>query len=317
MSTITTLEALQNSATTYAKDLLMMPATGAKDTLQHMTGIPNLKGNHVFGQLDGSAELGPYKSTRKASGDFKITPRELVMHLGNTAIEFDPNEVWGTIYGSLIARGESLKNVDIAKNILLFVGAKLGKNLNMAIWNAKYNASGDKTTDLFDGFDTITEAEVTATNLSTDNGNYIEVEAMTSANAIELLQKIYDACDDELKGQACKIYCTKDVYTAYCRNYQLLHGALPYNTEYKKTYLEGSDDLFEFCPLSSKKGSKYIHIAPKGNMVYGYGAGQYPGEQFGVEKYSSWMLTAEAAMAFGCQFRSLSKEMLMVAKVGE
>lgn len=52
-------------------------------------------------------------------------------------------------------------------------------------------------------------------------------------------------------------------------------------------------------------------------MVYGYGAGQYPGEQFGVEKYSSWMLTAEAAMAFGCQFRSLSKEMLMVAKVGE
>lgn len=317
MPTITTLADLQKSATTYARELLMMPATGAQATLQHMTGIPGLKGNHVFGQLDGLAELGPYKNTRKADGDFKITSRTLELFLGNTAINFDPNEVWGTIYGSLVHQGEALKQTDIARSIAMFVAAKLGKKLNMGIFSAKRNDGGDKTNELFNGFDTITETEITATNIQSDKGNYVEVAAITDDNAIEMLNKIYDAADDELKGQHCKIYCTPQIYTAYCRNYQLLHGSVPYNHEFKKTFLEGSDDLFEFCPLASKKGSKYIQISPQSNMKYGYGAGAYPGEKVAIEKYSSWMLTLEAAMAFGVQFESISPEALLVAKVGE
>lgn len=43
--TITTLEALQKSATRYEKELLIMPATSASATLQHMTGMPGLLGN--------------------------------------------------------------------------------------------------------------------------------------------------------------------------------------------------------------------------------------------------------------------------------
>ena len=91
---------------------------------------------------------------------------------------------------------------------------------------------------------------------------------------------------------------------------------MPYNTEFKKTYLEGSDGLAEFVPLSSKKGSSYIHIAPQSNMCYGFGAGVNPAERMAVEKYKPWMLTLEAVMSFGVQFRSIAKEHLLVAKVG-
>lgn len=315
-NSITTLGALQKSATQYEKELLIMPTIAAGATLQHMTGMPGLKGNVVLGQLDGDAEIGPYKSTRSAQGSFKITPRELEIFLGNCAYSFDPNDVWGTIYGSLVAQGESLKTVDVNKYILMFVAGKLGKKLNQSLWSAKRNASGDTTKDLFNGFDTITEIEQEAGNLATDKSNYLELAAaITSANAIDTFQQIYDAADDELQGQAVKIYCSKDVYNAYNRNYQLLHGALPYNTEYKKTFLEGTDNLWEFCPLVSKKGSNYIHIAPQSNMVYGYGAGDNPGEVLNIEKYSSWQLTLEAAMAFGVQFRTLSPEQLLVAKL--
>ena len=271
--TITTLEALQKSATRYEKELLIMPATSAGATLQHMTGMPGLLGNVVLGQLDGDAELGPYKSTRSADGNFTITPRELELFLGNCAYGFDPNDVWGTIYGSLVAQGESLKTVDVNKYILMFVAGKLGRKLNMAIWNAKRNADGDTTKDLFNGFDTITATEATAGNIAAGKGNYMELTAaIDKTNAIDTFNAIYAAADDELQGQKAKIYVSKDIYNAYNQNYQLLHGSLPYNTEFKKTFLEGSDNLWEFCPLASKKGSQYIHIAPQSNMVYGYGA---------------------------------------------
>ena len=314
--TITTLDALQKSATRYEKEILIMPTTAAGATLQHMTGMPGLLGNVVLGQLDGEAELGPYKSTRNAQGNFTVSPRELEIFLGNCAYSFDPNDVWGSIYGSLVAQGESLKTVDVNKYILLFVAAKLGKKLNQSLWTAKRNAEGDTTKDLFNGFDTITDTEKASGTVAAAKGNYLKLgAAITEANAIDSFNQIFDAANDELQGQHVKIYCSKDVYTAYNRNYQMLHGALPYNTEFKKTFLEGTDQLWEFCPLVSKKGSSYIHIAPQSNMVYGYGAGENPGELLNIEKYSSWQLTLEAAMAFGVQFRSISPEMLMVAEL--
>lgn len=293
-----------------------MPVTSAQATLQHMTGMPGLQGPVVLGQLEGDAELGPYKNTRNADAQFSITPRQLDVFLGNCAYGFDPNDVWGTIYGSLVTKGEGLKNVDINKYIVMYVAGKLGRKLNMAIWNAKRNPTGDTTADLFNGFDTITSSEVGAGTIAAAKGNYLELQApITEANAIETFNQIYDQANDELQGQRVKIYCSRDVYTAYNRNYQLLHGALPYNQEFKKTTLEGTDGLWEFCPLASKKGSQFIHVSPQQNLVYGYGAGQNPGETISIEKYSSWRLTLEAAMAFGVQFRTVSPEMLMVAKL--
>lgn len=314
-STITTVAALQQSATKYEKELLIMPVTGAQATLQHMRGLTGLHGNIVLGQLDGNAELAPYKSTRGADSDFKITARTLELHLGNCAYNFDPNEIWNTIYGSLIVKGEGLKNVDINKSILMLVAGKLGKKLNGAIFNGVYDASGDTTSSLFNGFDTITKSEIAAGNISAAKGNYVKLSAFTEDNAIDQFQALYDAADDELQSQHAKIYCTRDQYNAYNRNYQLLHGALPYNTEFKKTFLEGTDGMWEFCPLASKKGSNYIHVSPQSNMVYGYGAGENPGETLAVEKYSSWKLTLEAAMAFGVQFQTLSKEQLLAAEI--
>lgn len=316
MPQITTLDSLRQSATRYERDLLIMPVTTAQATLQHMTGMPGLHGPVVLGQLEGDAQLAPYKSTRKADANFTIKPRQLDVHLGNCAYNFDPNDVWSTIYGSLVVQGEGLKNVDIARHIVMYVAGKLGRNLNMALWNAKRKADGDTTADLFDGFDTITEADITSQNIQETLGNLINLStAITTDNAVSIFNDIYDAADDELQNQKVKIYCSRDVYTAYNRNYQKLNGALPYNNEFKKTALEGTDGLWEFCPLSSKKGSKFIHIAPQSNLVYGYGAGQNPGECVNIEKYSSWTLTLEAAMAFGVQFRSVSPETFMAVKL--
>lgn len=313
---IVTLAELQKSAVTYQKDLIIMPVISAQATLGHMSPRPGTRGRRVVGQLDGDPELGPWDPKRKDEGGFTVTPRVLETFLGNCTHGFVPNDVWDTVHGSLIVQGEALKGVDIARAILFFAAGKLGKKLNMSIWAAQRDDAGTTTMQLFDGFDTITSKEITAGTIAAAKGNYMELGAPIDAqNAVDAFKSIYDSASDELQGEPSKLYITRQQYRAYCEDYKATTGATPYNTEYKKTFLEGSNDLCELVPLTSKKASPYIHLSPQANMLYGYGAGLAE-EALNVEKYSSWELTLEAAMYFGVQFESISPERLMVAKVG-
>lgn len=314
--TITTSGALEKSAQTYQKELLIMPVVAAKDTLQHMTPRPKTAGRRTVGELGGDAELAPWKSDRGANANFVIKPRTLETFLGNCAQNFAPNDVWDTIYGTLVVRGEEVKNTDIPRYILNFVMGKIGKKLNMSIWSAKRDDTGDTTATLFNGFDTITEKEITAGEIDAAKGNFIDVSAtpITAANAYDVLQKIYQSASDELQMQRTKMYLPKDIYNMYLEAYKNRTGGTPYNTQYKQTFLEGAAGFCELVPLASKKGSKFIHLSPQSNMLYGYGAGMEQ-ESVGIGKYSSWQLTAEAAMFFGCEFESISPERLMVAKI--
>jgi len=312
--TIVTLADLQKSAHTYERQLLQMPVIAAEDTLKHMTPMPGVFGRHTLTEISGSFELGPYKRDRWADGAVTLTPRTLETYLGNNALNFDPNELYGTIFGERVFKGEALKSAQIAQDILSYMAAQLGRSLNMAIWSAKRDDAGDTTATLFNGFDTITEEEVTAGNLAAANGNYMELtEAITEQNAVDIFQSIYEGASDELQGIPVNIYCTKDQYRKYLKAYKAETGAIIYNDKYEQTTLEGSDGLATFVPLVSKKGSSYIHIAPQRNLVFGYGNG-LPNEGVTVEKYKPWEFTLEAALVFGVQFASVSKEVLMVAK---
>lgn len=312
--TIVTLSDLQKSAHTYERQLLQMPVIAAEDTLRHMTPMPGVFGRHTLTEISGSFELGPYKRDRWADGAVTLTPRTLETYLGNNALNFDPNELYGTIFGERVFKGEALKSTQIAQDILSYMAAQLGRSLNMAIWSAKRDDAGDTTATLFNGFDTITAAEVTAGNLAAAKGNYMELtEAITEQNAVDIFQSIYEGASDELQGIPVNIYCTKDQYRKYLKAYKAETGAIVYNDHYEKTTLEGSDGLATFVPLVSKKGSSYIHIAPQRNLVFGYGNG-LPNEGVTVEKYKPWEFTLEAALVFGVQFASVSKEVLMVAK---
>lgn len=315
MATIVTLAELQQSARTYERQLVQMPVIGAQDTLQHMTPMPGVYGQRVLTEITGQFELGPYKRTRWDDGEVTLAPRVLETYLGNCAKNFDPNELYGTIFGASVFKGEALKGARIAADILSYMAAQLGKKLNMSLWGAKRDPAGDTTAELFDGFDTITDKEVAAGSIADARGNYTELaEAIDENNAVDLLQSVYDRCSDELQGVPVNIYCPKDVWRKYLKAYKAESGAVIYNDQYEQTALEGSNGLARFVPLASKKGSQYIHIAPQRNMVYGFGNGLAE-EGVSVEKYKPWEFTLEAALVFGVQFASVNPEVLHVAKL--
>ena len=306
---------LQKSAVTYRKDLLVMPVIAAEATLQHMTPRPGVAGREVLGQLSGGIELGPYDPQRYDDDGLDIKPRTLETYLGSVIKRFDLNSVAKTVYGSLTTQGEALTSLDLARQVLNYLSMQLGRNLNLHIWSAKRNDTGTKTKDLFDGFDTITQKEIDARTIGTTQGNFMQLpQAIDESNATDILMSIYESADDILQGVPTKMFVPVSVYRAYNKDYLASFGNVVYNTQFKKTYLEGTDNLCELVPLVSKKGSPYIHLTTKSNMIYGYGDG-LDSEKIAIEKHHEFLLSFVATMFFGCQFEAINKERLMVAKL--
>ena len=306
---------LQKSAVTYRKDLLVMPVIAAEATLQHMTPRPGVAGREVLGQLSGGIELGPYDPKRYDDDGLDIKPRTLETYLGSVIKRFDLNSVAKTVYGSLTTQGEALTSLDLARQVLNYLSMQLGRNLNLHIWSAKRNDTGTKTKDLFDGFDTITQKEIAAGTIDTTEGNFMQLsQAIDESNATDILMSIYESADDILQGVPTKMFVPVSVYRAYNKDYLASFGNVVYNTQFKKTYLEGTDNLCELVPLVSKKGSPFIHLTTKSNMIYGYGDG-LDSEKIAIEKHHEFLLSFVATMFFGCQFEAINKERLMVAKL--
>ncbi len=306
---------LQKSAVTYRKELLVMPVIAAEETLQHMTARPGVAGREVLGQLSGGIEIGPYDPNRVDNDGLAIKPRTLETFLGSVVKKFDLNELAKTVYGSLTTQGEALTSLDMARQVLNYLSMKLGENLNLHIWNAKRNDSGNRTADLFDGFDTITEKEITAGTIAAGQGNFLQLgDEITKDNATDILMSIYESADDILQGTQTKMFVPYAVYRAYNKDYMQTFGSVAYNSEFKKTYLEGTDNLCELVPLVSKKDSPYIHLTTQSNMIYGYGDG-LDAEKIAIEKHHEFLLSFVATMFFGCQFETISKERLFVAKL--
>lgn len=311
-STIITPEEIQTAAIKYRKQLLMLPILGIRRSTQFMTEIPGVAGKFVIGEADFDAQFAPYKSSRTGTEDLHLNLRELETHLGNVVQKFEPNSVAKTVFAAGATKGDGQKNTPVALLALASIAKNLSRHLNNALWNATRNPSGDTTKDLFDGFDTITQKELTATNLSADKGNYYKMtEEITAENAVDVAKDIITALSPELREEDTFLYCSPEFYDNYCEAYKVTGAGLVYNKQYEQVYVEGSNRRCTLVPLANKSGSNFMHLTTKSNMLVGY-------DQMGdvekvlVEKYEPFLLSYVATMYFGVQFHTLDKRMMMV-----
>ena len=310
-----TVEKLSKSAEKLRKDLLAMSVIGLETTKAHMTIRPGIRYKETVGQLSGGIEIGPYSETRIDSSDLKVTPRELETFFGSVVKDFSPNAVYQSIWGSSITKGEGLKETDVVRLVLAYLMKQMSKSLNNSVWGAVRNASGTQTKDLFNGFDTIAATEITGGGLSVANGNlFTFTEAINSTNAVDMLKAYYRKADDVLQGEKVKLFIPFSIYNAYTDDYQATVGAIAYNKEFDKTFLEGSHNNCELVPLSNKKDSNFIQLTTKANMLIGVDQ-ESDLEKIIVEKHAAFVLQFIATLFFGTQYESISKERLLVGKL--
>lgn len=308
---------LAKSAQKFRKELLMMPIIALERSVQHMTVRMGIQGKETVGEMSGSAEIGPYDADRIDNDEVKITPRELETFFGSVIKKFDPNKVLGSIYGTLTNSGDALKNVPIEAHIVAFVMKQISKNLNKNLFTAKRDATGTKTKDLFNGFDTIAAEEITAGKITVANNNLFEFSTpIDRTNAVDQLMAYYRASADELQDEKTKLFVPYSVYNAYNDSYLDTFGAVAYNKQFNKVFLEGTDNTCELVPLASKKGSDFIQLTTRSNMLVGVDQ-MGNKEKVNVNRFEAFRLTLSAAMFFGTQYESISPERLLIGKLAK
>jgi hypothetical protein len=314
---MTISDKLNESAQKYRQALLELPSTGIEEALKYMTPRPGVTYKETVGHLTGTMQLRPYDGNKNAGNNVGLGERTLETFLGSCVEEFDPNGLYRTLWAQLQGHSGRVENPNMNKAILFKIMDSVLANLNSSLFSAVRNGSGTTTADLFNGFDTITAADIAAETpkISAALGNYAAVEAITNSNAVDILKAFYRKASSELKGIQTKMFVPYEVWEFYCDDYLTTLGAAPYNNQFEQTFLIGSNKRCEIVPLVSKASSKFIHLTTKENLLYGYGAGVEQ-EQIEVRRgdnpfLSQFVLT----MFFGVEFETADKKRLLVGEI--
>lgn len=310
------LQEFQDAATIYRKDLLMLPIIGIQDTLQWMTSRPGIRYKENVGALSGDAQFGPYKPSRSTDFNLNVDYRTLETFMGSVVAKFEPNSAVSTLLGQIgDTKGDGQMKAPTALHVLALIAQGLSEHLNEAIWKAKRNANGDTSLELFDGFDTITQKEIEAGNISAEHGNYMKLSReVTADNAAIIAKEILFSLDPRLRANDLYMFCSQDFADKYNESYLLTHGGVSYNSQYTQDCVEGSNGRLHIVPMFNKIDSNFIHISPRQNMLVGYDQ-MGDMESVNVKEFEPFILSYIATMFFGVQFESIDKRRLKVVEL--
>ncbi len=309
-------EEYQKAAEKWRQQLLLLPMLSCKDSLRFMTGIPGIRNKEHVGTAKSNAQFGPYKADKNSSSTTEVKYRELETFFGNVCEDFEPNSVITMLLGQNASfLGEGQKTAPSAKLVIASVLKSLGESLHNVLFTAKRNAEGDTSADLFNGFITIADAEVTAENISEAKGNLLKITTgFSEADALDVAKSIGRKAHPVLRATEKFLYCSPEFADAYNDAYMLTHGGIVYNKKFEQAVVEGSNNKTTLAPLTCLAGSSKFFLAPKSNMLYGYDS-LSDQERIQVDRFKPFMLTLSAAMFFGVQFYSIDPRMLLMVDV--
>ena len=309
-------EEYQKAAEKWRQQLLLLPMLSCKDSLRFMTGIPGIRNKEHVGTAKSNAQFGPYKADKNSSSTTEVKYRELETVFGNVCEDFEPNSVITMLLGQNASfLGEGQKTAPSAKLVIASVLKSLGESLHNVLFTAKRNAEGDTSADLFNGFITIADAEVTAENISEAKGNLLKITTgFSEADALDVAKSIERKAHPVLRATEKFLYCSPEFADAYNDAYMLTHGGIVYNKKFEQAVVEGSNNKTTLAPLTCLAGSSKFFLAPKSNMLYGYDS-LSDQERIQVDRFKPFMLTLSAAMFFGVQFYSIDPRMLLMVDV--
>ena len=309
-------EEYQKAAEKWRQQLLLLPMLSCKDSLRFMTGIPGIRNKEHVGTAKSNAQFGPYKADKNSSSTTEVKYRELETFFGNVCEDFEPNSVITMLLGQNASfLGEGQKTAPSAKLVIASVLKSLGESLHNVLFTAKRNAEGDTSADLFNGFITIADAEVTAENISEAKGNLLKITTgFSDADALDVAKSIERKAHPVLRATEKFLYCSPEFADAYNDAYMLTHGGIVYNKKFEQAVVEGSNNKTTLAPLTCLAGSSKFFLAPKSNMLYGYDS-LSDQERIQVDRFKPFMLTLSAAMFFGVQFYSIDPRMLLMVDV--
>lgn len=141
--------------------------------------------------------------------------------------------------------------------------------LTTLAFKGAYNASGTSTADIANGWETILNALVVAETVPA--ARVFTGAAISAATALAQFNGVNDLVvnnDPQYVDQVLNVYCAPENLKHYRTNYRATFNSLPYNTEFKKNFLD-DDTNRPLYAMQGLAGSDAIIVTTPGNMVIG------------------------------------------------
>ncbi len=185
-----------------------------------------------------------------------------------TFMQSDINRIWKSYLGE-IAKATATKgdvySLPFEAFFMQTIIAKVQEDLRLkAAFKGKLNAAGTAAADTMTGWLEILKVMIIDGEVPA--GNIFAGAPITSANAIDQFKGVKKLISDAYRDQPMICLAAPSKIEAYFEDYQTTHGSLPYNTEFKKNTLEGSNIIFQ--PEPGMSGSNRIIITPQRNMFW-------------------------------------------------
>ncbi len=192
----------------------------------------------------------------------KVRPCKADLTFSPTLIQ----NLWKSYLG--LIDGGRIKTDTMPFEAFLFakIVEKVKENLHLkAVFKGRLNSAGTNPENTMNGLVTLIElaggnGEIPAANIAANPAAFTEANAGDQFKAV--LNKVSDTYYDT------PMVCIASPFAKRCYDawYQRTNGNLPYNLEYKKTFLEGTQ--IELISEPGLSGTNHVIITPKDNLVW-------------------------------------------------
>ena len=137
--------------------------------------------------------------------------------------------------------------------------------------------------------------------------------AFCRAASDELLE-----CEDgeDSKGSGLLLYLSRPIVDAYRDDYLATTGHTPIYNKFNQNTILGFDNI-KMVPLAAKRGSNFIQLSRRSNMLIGVNQKSDPKETIAVEKHHPFKLDFVSTLWFGTDYESIAPENLLVGKLAK
>lgn len=305
--------ALVHSNHRFRKECLAIVPASVEECTKHMRVINNLKGKETEATIVPQAHFRPYHSEKVVGGTGGLTARTLETFPLEILEEFDPENFYTTIFDTPFDAQKD--KLDIVRQLLQKEMENASRGLCDLIFKGVRVADGTGALDGFDGFDTIIAKEITAGNISLDNGNFLTIGELTSLNIGDAWKLLYSRIDENLRGDARKklvLVCSFKERDMYNNWYAMKFGTGNFAGTPNQKYLDGTSDKVEILPLPGMDGTNHCFITTEEMMKVGFDVfSKHTKFEVRIPDNPN-VVQMHAKIYMGVDFANIDKEYLMV-----
>ena len=186
-----------------------------------------------------------YDNAWNAGADkVKMKPRILKVRPAKFDLELIPASHWKTWLGYSRRAGSANQHfMPFEEWILRHLANEVAEEVQVdIIWRGVHNPDGDSPGDCCDGLEKIVEDSIAAGgDFDVPAAQVVDTGPITAANAYDQAVTVARALPEKLRERMTKAFMTWSVADNYNDDYTATIGAAPFNTEFNKTRINGTN----------------------------------------------------------------------------